>query len=171
MTQDFVGYVDLESTLVGSLLVLNSSGVPVQADASPTYRVYGPDGFLESGTVSARNSGSITGATNASPIVITSASHGLTTGAYVTITGVSGNTGANGTFQVTRIDADTFSLDGSTGTGTYTTGGTWVVTGLYKYSIDALGVTGYEQGENYQVHFTWDLSNTAQGLVHSFNVS
>jgi hypothetical protein len=69
----------------------------------------------------------ITGATNASPIVITITGHGYITGDQVTISGVLGNDAANGEFVVTRIDADTFSLDGSTGDGAYTSGGTSIV--------------------------------------------
>lgn len=170
MTQDFVGFVNLDATLVGSLLVL-SSGEPIDADSLPTYRIYGPDGFVEAGTTSYRNSGSITGATNASPIVVTSASHGLTTGARITIAGVLGNTGANGAFDVTKVDANTFSLDGSSGSGTYTSGGEWHVTGLYKYSITASAVSGYESGENFQIQFAWEESNAARALTHSFVVS
>src|SRR5262245_51009020 len=66
----------------------------------------------------------ITGATNASPIVITSTAHGLSTGDRVTVASVGGNTNANGDWTVTRIDANTFSLDGSSGNATYTSGGT-----------------------------------------------
>ncbi len=69
--------------------------------------------------------GSITGATNASPIVITSPNNGLANGATVSIGGVGGNTAANGTFTITKIDNNTFSLNGTTGNGTYTSGGLW----------------------------------------------
>lgn len=69
--------------------------------------------------------GTITDATNASPIVITSVGHGLTTGATVKIEGVGGNTSANNTWIITVVDADTFSLDESHGTDTYDGGGTW----------------------------------------------
>ena len=68
----------------------------------------------------------VTGATNASPIVVTSTGHALNTGDAVAISGVAGNTAANGTFTVTKIDANTFSLNGSTGNGAYTSGGTWL---------------------------------------------
>lgn len=90
------------------------------------------------------NSGAVTGATNASPIVITAAirdgtltgkaagatvaGHGLSTGDKVTVSGVLGNTAANGQWTVTVINSTTFSLSGSTGNGAYTTGGTWFVT-------------------------------------------
>jgi len=73
--------------------------------------------------------GNVTGATNASPIVITvSTAHGLADGQDVTITGVGGNTAANGTFTIASASGSTFSLVGSTGNGTYTTGGTYSVT-------------------------------------------
>jgi len=72
----------------------------------------------------------ITGATSASPIVITSAGHGLSTSDQVVVQlkrGVSGS-GMNGlvpaegyrTYTVTFLSSSTFSLQGSTGTGAYT---------------------------------------------------
>ena len=67
----------------------------------------------------------ITNATNASPIVVTSAAHGLTTGNKIAVVNVGGNGAAKGTFTVTVIDANTFSLDGSAGSGAYTRGGEW----------------------------------------------
>jgi hypothetical protein len=47
---------------------------PVAPDAAPTFRIYGPSGLLASagGTCVDGHNGSVTGATNASPIVITS---------------------------------------------------------------------------------------------------
>lgn len=68
----------------------------------------------------------ITAASNATPIVITSNNHYLATGQTVTISGVEGNTAANGTFTITRVSDNTFSLDGSSGNGSYTSGGTAV---------------------------------------------
>ncbi len=75
----------------------------------------------------------ITNATNASPIVITSPNHGLSTNNIISITGVTGNTAANNsstnkTWTVTVVDSNTFKLNGSTGNGSFTsTGvGAWV---------------------------------------------
>lgn len=68
----------------------------------------------------------ITGATQATPIVVTSAGHGLATNQGVVISGVGGNTAANGTWIVTFIDANTFSLNASVGNAAYTSGGVWV---------------------------------------------
>jgi len=65
----------------------------------------------------------ITGAANASPIVITSSSHGLANGDQVSISGVGGNTAANGTWTVAGVTTNTFQLSGSTGNGAYTSGG------------------------------------------------
>ncbi len=71
----------------------------------------------------------ITGATNASPIVITAPGHGLEHGNYVTITGVTGNTAANGTWIAFNISGDTFQLRqvadyaNVAGNGAYTGGG------------------------------------------------
>ncbi len=63
--------------------------------------------------------GAITGATKASPIVITSVNNGLVTGQQVVISGVLGNTNANGIFTVTVVDANHFKLNGSVGNGVY----------------------------------------------------
>jgi hypothetical protein len=72
---------------------------------------------------------SISGATNATPIVIALTGHGFLTGQRVVIAGVLGNTAANGTWTVTVVDQDHFSLNGPTGNGAYTSGGTAVLFG------------------------------------------
>lgn len=59
-------------------------------------------------------------ATNATPIVLkTSVPHNFTTGDFVRVSGVEGNTAANGVFQITVIDDDEFELDGSVGNGDF----------------------------------------------------
>lgn len=77
-----------------------------------------------------KNSGeaakTITGATNATPIVITATAHGYQTGDKVCRYNVGGNTAANGYGAITRVDADTFEIDGSVGNGAYTSGGSAV---------------------------------------------
>ena len=71
----------------------------------------------------------ITGATNASPIVITSTAHGGADGDIVVISGIVGNTAANGTWKIASSTANTYALttvkDGlnSTGNGAYSSGG------------------------------------------------
>lgn len=64
---------------------------------------------------------------NSGTIRITSTSHGLLTGYRVYIADVEGVTAANGYWYVTKIDADTFDLDDSVFSGTYTSStGKWV---------------------------------------------
>ena len=55
----------------------------------------------------------VTSVKNGTPIVVTAPGNTLETGDYVTIAGVTGVTGANGTFQVTFVSNDEFSLDGT----------------------------------------------------------
>lgn len=63
--------------------------------------------------------------TNATPIVITSAAHGLTTGDTIQITGHTTNTKANGTWEVNVLTSSTFELVGSVGTTGAGSSGTW----------------------------------------------
>lgn len=80
------------------------------------------------GTISASaTSGiSVSGATNATPIVVTlGAGHGLVNGDRIHISGITGNTGANGEWTLNFTGANTAQLLGSKGNGTY--GGTPVV--------------------------------------------
>lgn len=66
----------------------------------------------------------ITGATNATPIVITSTAHGYVNGYTAVVSGVLGNTAANGTWVVSAVTTNTFELTSSVGNGAYTSGGT-----------------------------------------------
>jgi hypothetical protein len=66
----------------------------------------------------------ITGASNATPIVITSTAHGRTNGQTVLIKDVAGNTAANGQWVIANKTANTYELVGSTGNSAYTSGGT-----------------------------------------------
>lgn len=169
----FQGFAELGDTISVVILAQNSSQTPVNLDALPTFRVYGPDGHVSGqvGSAGFLDSGNVTGATNASPIVVTSASHGLATGDRVTITGVLGNTNANGTFIVTRVSADTFSLDGSSGSGAYTSGGVWNVTGMYSAQLTVSGANGYEAGATYEVLFEGLISAVSWAKMASFGVT
>jgi hypothetical protein len=69
------------------------------------------------------NSTAITDATNASPINIEAADHGLVDDDIAFICDVGGNTAANGLFKVTNVDDDNVTLNGSTGNAAYTSGG------------------------------------------------
>ena len=85
--------------------------------------------------------GEIKDASNASPIVITSLNHGLSSGVQVFIWGVTGNWNANTDYlkppnprtpplyTITVTGAHTFELQGTTGNGVYLGGGTWTIPG------------------------------------------
>jgi len=79
----------------------------------------------------------ITGATNATPIVVTAVAHGLVTGDAISISGITGNTNANGYFKITRLTADTFSLQN------YSTGAD--IAGNGAYGGTPVAVTGIVQ--------------------------
>lgn len=80
------------------------------------------------GTISGSNTSgvSVSGSTNATPIVVTfGAGHGLVDGDRVHISGVTGNTGCNGEWTLKFTGANTAQLLGSKGNGAH--GGTPVV--------------------------------------------
>jgi len=168
----FVGYAPLGENFVFPLLTKDSVNEPLEPSSLPPFRVYSAAGLMANGTGSGAklNTGTVTGATNAAPIVITSTAHGLKTGTQVTITGAVGNTAANGTFVITRISDDTFSLDGSTGNGTWTSGGTWHVSGLHTVTVPVTEGNGYEPGTSYFVLVEWVISSQTYGDVFIFTV-
>jgi hypothetical protein len=110
-----------------------TNGIPITADGSQRYPLPGAtvgkkdvyvevDSMTGLGPAALPPIASATGAP-ASPIVVTtSTAHGLSTGTRVTITG---NSVANGTFTVTRLNPTQFQLNGTAGTGTSAMGGTW----------------------------------------------
>lgn len=84
-------------------------------------------------------SGDITAASQALPCQITSPSHGLASGAVITISDVVGMTELNGgTYIISVIDSNNFALTGidSTGYVAYISGGTWAATSQsFSFSI------------------------------------
>jgi len=91
----------------------------VKPDTDPVLKaLMGQDGTTQAG------SAAITGATNATPIVITATAHGYANGDAVFISGVLGNTAANGAWIIAAVTTNTFELIGSAGNGAYTSGGT-----------------------------------------------
>ncbi|MBX9601256.1 MAG: hypothetical protein K2X35_09635 [Bryobacteraceae bacterium] len=89
-------------------------------------------------------SGAITGATNASPIVITQAAHGFDAGDVVRVTAVGGNTAANGVWKIANVTANTYELMGSAGSGAYTAGGNGSRAGVrYTLSDEIRAFTAY----------------------------
>ena len=170
----FLGYVTLGTTLYSDVVTRSTTNVPTNSDALPAYRIYGPDGLMTSGTGTGalRNTGSITTTTGngVNPIVITSAAHGLTVGTRVTISGVVGNTAANGTFAITAVTTDTFSVSAS-GNGAYVSGGTWNVSGLYLITHAISSGNGYEAGTTYTILVSYAISSTSLAQTYTFIAS
>lgn len=75
------------------------------------------------GKLAAETALTITGATNATPIVLTVTAHGLSSGDFVSVSAVGGNTNANAAWPIVKVDANSFSLTGSVGNSAYTSGG------------------------------------------------
>jgi hypothetical protein len=75
----------------------------------------------------------VTGGTTATPIILTTGAHGIATGevASVTVAGVAGLAGANGTWIAQAVDATHLRLRGTVGSGAYTSGGTVQRTDTY----------------------------------------
>ena len=80
----------------------------------------------------------ITAASNATPIVVTSAAHGLANGSQVLVSQVRGNDAANGLWTVANVTTNTFELSGSEGSGDYFAGGVWyrAVDGAVSIELD-----------------------------------
>jgi fibronectin-binding autotransporter adhesin len=94
----------------------------------------------------------ITGATQASPIVISTASTaGMANGDVVAITAVGGNTAANGVWTIAGLTGTTFQLVGSTGNAAYT-----ATTGTF--TPNTLTLTG-------RVHGVTSPTNLAQAAA------
>ena len=118
-------------------LMSGSRGAAADAGAPLSVSMSGPGAWRG-------NAFTITGATNASPIQITtSTSHGFTTGQAVSIVGVGGNLNANGNWFITTTGSNTFTLNGSVGNGTYT-GGTGTC-------YDSFPNDGYTAIANYSI--------------------
>lgn len=108
---------------------------------------------------SSTTTGSITATTGnaVTPIVVTSNGHGLSVGQYVEIQGVVGNTTTNGYWRISAQDTNTFTLEGSCGNGTYTSGGTWTAFAKVSFSAGTKNV--------YLVHPANMYDFTGQGSV------
>ena len=172
MAASYNGFVQLGSVIRVFITFTDGSRTPNNTASAPTYRVHGPSGLVGSqqGTMTQGETGTITGATNATPIVITSANHKLQTGDRVTIVNVGGNTAANGTWAITFVSSNTFSLDGSVGNGAYTSGGTWNLSGFYYVDLTASSGNGFAAGKTYTVIAEGSISSVVRQESANFTV-
>jgi hypothetical protein len=110
--------------MLGNLYVIDQEIVLVTA--APTGTTITVTRAFAGLTLAMPHSGplSITGATNASPIVLTCAGHGRLNGQTVSVAGVGGNTAANQNWQASAVTTNTLALWDSAGNAAYTSGGT-----------------------------------------------
>ena len=168
----FQGFAE-EAAAATLLFVIETDNIPAEPAAAPRLRVYsGTNGLVANGTGTAASfeTAGVESATNASPIVVGSTAHGLTVGQVVLISGVTGNTAANGTFVIAAVTTDTFTLTGSTGNGAYAGGGTWKTKGLYKVTLTGGVLAALEAGKTYTVLITWAESGTGKSKEITFTV-
>lgn len=121
-------------TITGATGNTSINGQFVAMGVQPTYFTLGGpigNGAYTSGgywTLPQASTTPVTGASVSGPITITTTNTvGLSSGDTVLITGVLGNTAANGVFTIANVDETSFSLNGSNGTVAYTSGGSWKV--------------------------------------------
>lgn len=100
---------------LGATAARIAAGDTIRVMGSPAPTSLGVNGTWTDGPLAATTS--ITSSTNATPIVVTRASHGLSTGDTVVVTGHTTNTNANGTWEVNVLTSSTFELTGSVGNG------------------------------------------------------
>ena len=99
----------------GATAVRTIPGDTIRIMGSPAPTSLGQNGVWTSQALQATKN--IISSTNATPIAITCTAHGYSTGDTVVVTGHSGNTNANRTWEITNTGANTFTLDNSVGNG------------------------------------------------------
>lgn len=176
---------------VGKTMVIDNLTRPTTTDPSyfsATGLWYGPDPAIDASApfiptdlnnppTGVTYSVALSDASNASPIVITTpAPHSLFTGDSISITGVAGNTAANGDWLITVTSPTTFELNGSTGNGAYGGGGSAQARSDYQY---AEGIAADKSGDprvplngtDTLSVFSWFLRNPVTPFYESHNYS
>lgn len=134
--------------------------------------------FFKDGGILTEATVSITGATQANPVVVTAASHGFSNGDRVIITSVSGMTQLNNReFTVANQTTNTFQLSGINGTGfdAYTSGGTVakIVEVTTTYSVTEIFEINYAQSADviYMAHKDHAPAKLTRTTATSFTLS
>lgn len=121
--------------------IIRQQGVVGEPNANGNFKVTVVD--VDNYTI--QRSFSLQNATNESPIVCTAPSHDLVDATQITITGVLGNTAANGTHYVDVTDAKTFALYSNVGLTTPVVGN-GVYTGGGVVAVDTVPAGTYVDG-------------------------
>jgi hypothetical protein len=131
------------SSILATETLLNGDPIVIPAVTRPKVITNPGTGAVEivvasaNGAIGGATNLTVTGATNATPVEITtSINHGLSTGDVATVSGVRGNGGANVTSTIVVTAVNKFTLDHSAGTAAYVSGG--VVEGGFLGQIDRI---------------------------------
>ena len=134
--------------------------------------------FFKDGGILTEATKSITGATAANPVVITSASHNYSNGDRVYITGVTGMTEINNReFTVANVTTNTFELSGVDGSGfsAFVSGGTVgrIVEVTTTYSIDDIFEINHVQSADvlYLAHKDHEPAKLTRTTATSFTLT
>lgn len=129
----------------------------------------------------ASSSVAVTAASNASPIVITATAHGFSDGDLISVVGVTGNLAANVRkdehgewipWEIEKVDANSFKLLRSTGTGAWVSGGT-ATKNLLTWSMqaadnDIVGAAAIDALEEHVALFEWTYGTPTKTGAHEF---
>ena len=81
----------------------------------------------------------VSGATNATPIVLTTAAQSWVVGQVIVCSSIGGNTAANGTFEISAVTSTSATLLNSAGNAAYTTGGSCSPINKYRQQANGTG--------------------------------
>ncbi len=142
-TIDDVVYPNVALTQITYPISAKLGTVGDNTDTGFIYRgmkVFMPNNYMyDNNNGDSNNVTTITGATQANPVVITSAGHTLINGAHIKITQVEGMTELNGnSYYAKKLTADTFSLYSDSGLTTTVDG-----TGFTAYTSDGQAETNF----------------------------
>lgn len=134
--------------------------------------------FAANNTVIAPLNGTISAATNTSPIVLTVAATnvggglGIVTGQTITVSGVGGNTAANNTWNniIVTNGGTTITLNGSTGNGAYTSGGTVFPDSYANNSIQQFGISNIGLNNFLNGIYIGEMNNIGLAYSSFYNV-
>lgn len=141
----------------------NKTGVADMPNYMDRFTIANRFNFPDCVSTLVRLSFTVTGISIANPTVITSTGHGLSTGNTVIIYGSNSTPTVNGTYAVTVIDANTFTVPVNvTGAGTLA----WFTTPATDAVIRAAGLNPANMKQDWQL-----LSGRASGLFTFHNIT
>lgn len=174
MVNIFAGFVVLGDTLNSMLLTTDSNGQAIMPDTFPSFVVVGESGTVLSGTSTyTRNLTGASASGGGGLITVTANAHGLQTAARVFLSGFSGTLAStinNNFYVITRVDANTFTLDGTAASGT-ATGGNVALVGAFNPGIVCSQGNGFSAGRAYVLLWSYKVSGQSRAAQHTFMVT